>query len=285
MKSFYSLVSYCPNPIVGEKIVIGIILFNDGLFSFSISEHKKSIAKKLLNNSWDLIEAVEKQMQLKIKQLNTQELLNSGQLFISESILKDSYFDYLSKYSNGIIQFSPPSIINDEIDQDKSKKLFQLLVDNIGTDKLVIRTDLEKEIEFNVNINTKLIDRVKTRVHTNVKIDNTVLPSILSQVDMNCIGKNGSFVGAKSLLIHSKPAIKNNIEAFINMIVHISLKYKTDITKNKFFLISDEPNNIGSQEHSIWEKLQKETLFQVIPSEQADLVADQIEKSNATTFL
>jgi hypothetical protein len=111
-----------------------------------------------------------------------------------------------------------------------------------------------------------------------------MIPSIVNPFEIDCIGKNGSLIGAKSIsFLHKKQTISAHVNSYMNVIFHMSDKFSSD--NNSFYLISDEPSKIDSDEHRIWEKLLKEEKFSLINSEECYKIADKIEEKNAGKFL
>lgn len=284
MKPFYSLIKIVPNLSAGDNLTIGIILRDKEGFHVRFSKNKENSAKSLIPDS-DIIDFLKKQITLKLKDINYKIKTSSKELFSGNAILSSEYFDYLNKYSNGILQFTPASLIHDEINEEKFNKLFKLLVDRFEQteDKLTIK----KEENFYKRINQKLIKRVEGKVHTNVKIDNKIIPSFVSHFEIDCIGLNGNLIGAKSLpMTQSRQTLVSHINTYINVITHLALKQKKgSLLDHNFYLISDEPTDIKSPEHRIWESIRKEEIFKLIPSEQSDIVAVKIEETKAGTFL
>lgn len=54
--------------------------------------------------------------------------------------------------------------------------------------------------------------------------------------------------------------------------------------KNKFFLITDEPQQ-NTQEHRFWEEMKDVPSFEMIPSDEAEKVAEIVENTGASRFL
>lgn len=285
MKPFYSLVKIAPNPASGDNLSIGLILRDESGFRFEFSKNKKNIAKKLLDSKSNVIDYIEEQIILKLKEVNKSQSENISDDFLIRDKLTETYFSYLSRYCNGILQFSSPANIDDQMDDVKFDHLFRLLVDSsfTGRDVSVIGSQLVEE-SFQSRIQSQLIDKVKEVVHTKQIIDSNMIPSIVTPFEIDCIGKNGSLIGAKSIsFLHKKQTISAHVNSYMNVIFHLSDRYPSD--NNSFYLISDEPSDMNSPEHKIWEKLLDEEKFTVVNSEQCSDIAEKIEEKNAGKFL
>jgi len=102
---------------------------------------------------------------------------------------------------------------------------------------------------------------------------------------MDCIGLNGSFVGAKSLPLDSSiQTLEKNVSHYVTLIAFLSQQYQKDLSKNKFFLITDEPQQ-NTHEHRFWEEMKDVPSFEMIPSDEAEKVAEVVENTGATVFL
>jgi hypothetical protein len=284
MKSFYSLVKIAPNSLSDDNLTVGIILSDDNGLRLKFSKTKKQISKSLVSVDNSLIDFIELEIDKKIKETNILIRESKNELFDLNHIISSNYFDYLFKYSNGILKFSQPNLIEGKISENEFLQLYKLFVDsedvkiqnpNKGIDKI-----------FFDKINTNLIEKVKEQVHINIKFDSKLIPAINS-FDMDCIGLNGAFVGAKSLPFNqSKEFLLKTVNTYISVIAQLSISYDKKLSENKFFLIADEPKKKNSIEYKYWLQLYKnENLLKLIPSDESAMVADIIEERKAHKFL
>ncbi|MGJ8685590.1 MAG: hypothetical protein ACSHWW_13245, partial [Nonlabens sp.] len=110
--------------------------------------------------------------------------------------------------------------------------------------------------------------------------------SIYFPYEMDCIGLNGSLIGAKSLSFdQSLSVIDKNISHYFTLISSLTSKYNKSLKDNNFYLISDEPNEVGSKEHKLWESVRYNELISVINPEESNKVAELILDKKATKFL
>jgi len=232
-----------------------------------------------------IIDFLELEIEKKINETNLNFKKTTLELFDFNQNLSSSYFDYLSKYSNGILKFSKPNYIAGDIDDSQFIELYKLFVDSTDI-------SLQKKIKtidkvFYDRINTNLIERIKDRVHINFKFDSNLIPTITT-FDIDCIGLNGAFVGAKSLpFTQSKDVLQKTIQTYISVIAHLSKEKNKNLSDNNFFLIADSPTSSkNAAELKFWNQLYRnESLFKLIPSEESEMVAEIIEKREAHRFL
>lgn len=285
MKSFYSLVKIAPNSLSDDNLTIGIILSNDSGFRYKFSKEKKLISKSLVSVDNSIIDFLELEISKKIDETNLIIKKSKVELFDFNQIISSSYFDYLSKYSNGILKFSKPNYIEGDINDNQFLELYKLFVDS-SDEKLAKRVKAIDKV-FYERINTNLIERIKDKVHTNFKFDSNLIPTITT-FDIDCIGLNGAFVGAKSLpFTQSKDVLQKSIQTYISVIAHLSKQKDKNLGDNNFFLIADTPSSTkNSAELRFYNQLfNNESLFRLIPSQEAAMVADIIEKRKAHKFL
>lgn len=284
MNTFYTILKIAPNSFSDDTISVGMLLCDGKKYWLKFSEEKKNASKRLIDENSDSIDFVVKQLTSHIHNLNKNIEKSKNDLLPLNIFLNSDYFNYLNNYSNGLIRFSKPSFINDEINEEKFLKLFSLLIDKNYQKNLKEKLDVN-EI-FYSKINNNLIKKVENKIHTKININSTTLPTMYFQFEMDCIGLNGSFVGAKSLPFNkSLPTLDKDISHYIALISLLSNKYNKDIKKNNFFLIADEPDSINTPEHKTWENIIDNPLFKVINSEEVSKITEKVEQSNAKTFL
>ncbi|MFC6269611.1 hypothetical protein [Frigoriflavimonas asaccharolytica] len=283
MKTYYTILKLSTNTIVGDSLSIGLLVCRGNKYWLKVSEHKKNIAKKLLGDKENSVDFVIKQLSTYLKQLNSET--QKSNLFTFESFITEDYINYLNVYANGILQFSKASALNDDFDDLKFSKLYSLLIEkNIGGKNEVFQ-DIKSISLLEQNVQDRLISKVRNRIHTEITIDNSVLKSIYFNYEMDCLGLNGSFVGAKSLsLDHTVQTLEKNVSHYVTLIALLSQKYDKNLNNNKFFLIADEPL-YKTPAHKFWEEMKDVSTFKLISSEEVEQVAEIVDKTDARKFL
>ena len=282
MNSFYTIVKIARGQTSHDSIAIGLIAFSDDRYEILFSDRKIKIARTLLGDDSDLIEFFETQLINWIDSLN-KSLVTSESLIFPEKTIGADYFDYLSRYSNNLIQFSQPFLLERKINSADFNELFSLLIDNEN------QIHLEKNVnyaDFTERIRTNLIDEVKDKVHVYAKLTEKEIPSLYFPFDMDCIGMNGVITAAKSIDFNrTELSIDRNLSHYFQVSSLIVRSYGKAKMDNNFFLIADEPKTINSKEHQIWEKLKKQQQFVLISSEESGLVTSKINETKAHKFL
>ncbi|RTY90609.1 hypothetical protein [Flavobacterium sp. GT3R68] len=282
MKKFYTIVQLAPNKAAGDTVAIGMLLFDGSKLKYYISDKKKNIALKLLNDKNVDIDFFIKQITNKCDIINND--IDERNLFNKYDKISDvSYINYLSNYSNGLLQFSKPTIFFDEVDDFKFNNLINLFFnETIFKNEIVIH----HEINIEAIVQNELIEKVNNKIHTNYKFSPSNLNSIYFPFEMDCIGLNGSLIGAKSMSFEkSKTTLDKNLSHYFTLISMLSSKYNKSLKDNKFYLITEEPSEINSEEHTVWESIVKNELVTLIHPEESNIVADLVFEKNAGKFL
>ncbi len=284
METFYTIIKIAPNSLAGDSLSIGLLLRDGNRFWLHFSAEKKSLAKQLLDGKGDIVDFVVKQIEQKVNEVN--ERLNNPQneLFQLDNLLTSDRFNHLSVYCNGILRFTEPSYLNDIINEEKFVKLFKLLVDRTY---LKEKPEVDpKETKFRSIIETKLIKRVHNKVHTNLELTPERLPGLFFNFNIDCLGLNGAFIGAKSIPFYKKnEVIDKELSHYFSLIFTLNLMYPDRKAGDKFYIIGDEPSDVNSKEHRTWENIKNNRAVSLLYAEQADVVAEEIEEKNATQFL
>lgn len=286
MKTFYSIIKLAPNNLSGDTVALGLILYNGNKLLYYFSDRKKRIASRLLDGKPVNIDGLIKQLKNSLDEINEKnEKIVDSELFVKEEkFFEVSYFDHLKRYSQGLIQFSAAYHVDDDIDDDKFGKLIELVFDEKIAEKEAIEPSGFSRSQKIVR--EKLIQPVKEKVHTFYKFSREKNPSIYFQYELDCIGLNGSLVGAKQLdFCKSHVTLDKSISHYFALISTLTSEYNKSLKENDFFLISDEPKKINSQEHQLWESIKRNSLIEVLDSEESGRVAELIFEKDAKTFL
>ncbi len=281
MRSFYSIIHISPNVATGDSVAVGIVFFNGKTFQTYFSDQKRKIAQRLITNKETDFKSLFNTIAKKCESLND-ELQANKLIYNSEKYINSSYFEYLSIYSNGLIQFSKPKLFISTNQENEFDKLVQMFFNE--TIEKEIRFDKESQTEL--LIQKQLIERVAEKVHTNYLFQPALYPYIHFNYELDCIGLNGALIGAKSFNFNqSEQTIDLKLSHYHSIILMLSSNHHKSIEENNFYLIAEEPSSATSAEHKIWESAVTNTLITVIDPENSFKVAQLIEEKKATKFL
>jgi hypothetical protein len=283
MNTFYSIIRVSPNNVAGDHVAIGIVLFDSEKIRYYFSAKKRKIASRLIEDKSLDLNFIVKQFIQRFEEINKEQ--KNLQLFSKYNKISGvSYFDYLNRYSQGLVGFSSPYLVNDRITDEKFEKIIEL----VFNEPSAVQGNLTetKNYEAEEKVYEQLILPLQEKVHTNYKFSRTNLPSIYFSFEMDCIGLNGSLIGAKHLSFDkSQQTLDRNLGHYFTLLSTLTNNYNKNLKENDFFLISDEPSDIKSIEHQVWESVNSNELIKVIPSEKAGDVAMLIFEKGAHKFL
>jgi hypothetical protein len=284
MKTFYTIIKIAPNTLAGDTLSIGLLLYNGNRFWIEFSEERKFVAKKLLDVNSNIVDFASKQLQNKVDDMNKSISDAFNSFFEANNLLGIPEFRHISNYSNGVLRFSEPAFLNDTITDEKFQKLFALLVDKQPAKEEKIQD--KKDIVFREKISTKLIKRVENKVHTNIELNPKIVHGLYHNFTIDCIGLNGSFVAAKAIPFYKKyESIDRELGHYFSLMSILKLSYERESSDDHFYIIGDEPSEIESKEHRIWENLKQNPAVKLIFTEQSELIANEIEAKKAHKFL
>jgi hypothetical protein len=278
LNSFYTIIKLSPNPVSSDQISIGILLRSDSKFYLKFSERKINTVRKLLQGDFNLVKYFIKELEKEVDKANKILTEESNVLFNYDSILTSEFFLHLNRISQNLILFSEPSRIEGIDSEEKFNNLFNLFIDN----QSAISYKSPKSEALVKNVEEKLINRVKDKVHTRINIDKRIIPSLNFTLNIDAIGLNGDIISAKSLDFNKE---YRTIETILYRYKIVLSKIEEKYSKRKeAFIIADEPESKNSENYNIWEILHKES-FKVYPSEDAGKVAEYIEEKNVRKFI
>jgi len=197
MKPFYSIVYLKPESVSGEKVAVGLFLNTDNRPIFDYSKSKLKVAAGLINT--DAVASVEKMFKNIKKKIKSAKEDSSQAEAFDIGPFSETYFDYLSRYSNNMVVYSKPSEnIGDYTSSDFSS-LFKLLVDK----KYGEITDMRPSFRQVVTQRLK-ISPITNYVDIRYRIPKNKVKSVFSNHEVDYIGVNDSIISGNSLDTHTE---------------------------------------------------------------------------------
>jgi hypothetical protein len=286
MKTFYSIIKIASNSVAGDMLSIGLLVHNGETVYLKFSDEKKQIAKKIIDGADMSIDFICQQIQQKIDKINGQNSHSENSLFPRQlsNIFNEETISQFSAYSNGLVRFGEPVFLNDNLTEEKFFKLYQLLVDKSSI--RAVHGQVNRESRIKELVDSKLIKRVQEIVHTNLELTPKTFPGLYYPFTIDCIGKNGSFIGAKTISFDRKAeSIDREVSHYMTLITLLDKQYSHKGTNDKFYIIGDEPGQTNSKEHQIWADLIKSPVVQLINPDDSEKVAEEIESNGASKFI
>ena len=113
MKTYYSIISVATKPQLNEKIHLGLLCVTPQKSYFHFSKRKFKIISKLLNPQTQKLA------------LSALQGIHNEINHIKSDVATEGYLNYLSRYNNGLIQFSSSTKIDLMIDESMFHILFR----------------------------------------------------------------------------------------------------------------------------------------------------------------
>lgn len=283
MESYYTLIKISPNPSAGDLITIGLLLKTVNKVFLRFSENKIRIAQRFLSLEENLISYFKKQLENKVFSLNEEFKNKTENLFDLTLLINSDYFSHLNKISNNLIQFSEPSFIATDFNEELFSKFYNKMVDKADAELV---SEISEEIALYDNVREKLINRLENKIHTNIDINKRILPSLNFTLNIDCLGKNGTIIAAKAFNFEATArTIESNLIRYNVVLTKLNEKYGTNGYES--FIIADEPTQKESENYNIWETLikAKQKEFEIVKSDGIENVANYIESKNSQKFL
>lgn len=286
--AFYTLLRIVPNPASGEAVVVGLVLFDGMQHEIRVSKRKLKLAILLARNAEASVRYAIRQIEARVE-LDTiarSEAIASDRTPDSKQLMHRSDWEYLTKYSNGLLRID--SLMNVALfDGDEPLAVFNQLYSSLVDAEESLK-QIKRKTLMSASVKT-LIQRVKPQVHTNIVLTPKLLPDLFFNLRLDCVGMNGSLIGAHSLPLDqlSIDTLQQHFSECRFAIKSLSEHYKPQKPQsNVLYLLADEPDERADPDkHKFWRAIQGEPMLRVLPTDEAEVVAEQIERTGARTFL
>lgn len=285
---FYTLLRVVPNPASGEAVVVGLVLFDGISYIIRVSPRKLNLAIKLVPHAETTIRFAVRKLENRVAQdtVVRREALATDRLPDAAQVITQDNWNYLNRYMNGLVQVDRSEAVMLFADDNPQTVFDQLYESLVAANEPVKRSRKKTTVKLPVK---KLIERVKEQVHTNVTLTPTMLPDLFFQLKLECLGMNGSLIGAHSLPLDrlSIGTLQQHYSECQFALKSLNQYYKPQKPgNNKLYLLADEPNAVtDTDKHKFWQAIQGNSIFKVLRTDEAEIVAEQIEETGAKIFL
>ncbi|TAD96747.1 MAG: hypothetical protein EAZ97_13535 [Bacteroidetes bacterium] len=274
MKTFFSIIYLTFNANLNEKISIGLFMSNGQDTFFKVSNRKLNIVKELMPNSkFNVLKSYFKSLNQHILNANAEPKIEQT---YSQNWINESYFSYLSRYSNNLVSFSEPTKIEIELNENSFKSIFNKYVFSFDDLTLQKNEDITK-------VKTKFYAQIKNRVNLNARISPDNFTELVSPIDINFIGKNGVIVAGQIIDFDKRQYfLENDLTKFISFTKVVDDSEKC---KGKFFLIGQEPNKTEDKKnHTIWQRIRNSRWVDYVDLSEIGKVESYIVEKNVVPF-
>jgi hypothetical protein len=206
MKNFLSAVYIKTNFVSDERLCVGLFCGSENGMYFSYSDEKLKLAASILPK--DVVKSLNddlKRIAIEIKEINTTAFSNK------ENTYSSAYFTYLSKYSSGLLQFTTPEPISNEINSGLFESFFLKYVGGLEEKPLKNKpTDFRKQVK-------KVLSKEAFKKHADINFELTtkLVPDIFAPSKVDFIACNGSIFAGKAVDFQAElPTIQSHINSF-----------------------------------------------------------------------
>lgn len=280
MKTIFSILYVPISATLDEKVSIGLIM-SDGIQNyFRFSQSKLQAIKSLIDvESHTILKTYLRSLE---KEINM-ELVNDKTLFTIEIASKakwvnSSYITYLSKYSNNLLQFSEPKVIDISLDEITYKRIFEKYIFQYEE---IVSTQTEPTIFQKVR--TKLYPKITGKVNIDKTLTSNDFANLFAPVEVNFIGVNGVPVAGQAFDFEKKHYfLENDVTRFISLTKALELSGQPD---GKYFVLGREPKvSHNDKNHLMWSQIRDARFLEFVDIDEIGIVEDYIEKNHVIPF-
>lgn len=275
MKTIYSILYVTLNTTLNERVSVGMLMSNGFEHYFKFSSEKLTAFKGILSSERfnivkNYLKSVEKEICFKPHQLFTEKELKNDWI-------NEGYISYLSKYSNNIIQFSSPKVIDIDLNTDNFKRVFE---------KYIFRytEEIDEIIEFNVysKVKENLFPKIENRVNLELTLTSNDFENLFAPIEIDFIGINEIPLAGQTIDFEKKHYyLENDITRFVSLTKAIELEGNS---KGKYFILGREPQKNIDKNHQLWEHIRDSDFLEFVDIDEIGIVQEYIEEHNVKPF-
>lgn len=250
MKTFYSIVSATINPLTGDSISLGLLLFDGKNSRYSFSGDRLSFVKNLVSaDQFRFIKDYLKSFDTIIENFDKNSGMQTELETLKENlVITEQYVGYMSIYGQNVVRVSAPVSIDLPVNEDNFQKLFVKFIDKQEKAH-------PKEKKSIIQLKDDFSETVKEHFAAEKELSVGEFPALELPVTVDLLGKNEQFVIVQFIDLERQV---NFIKTDLYDLEHINKV----IEKKKIFLVSQEPNKLDfPHQHYLWQHTYKEGKY------------------------
>jgi hypothetical protein len=275
MKTYYSIVSIATNPILNEQFNIGLLCVTPLEAYFHFSKDKFKVIRSLLSDSGaKLALSALKGIEQTVNTTGVEENLRSRE----KQAFSEAYLNYLSRYNNNLIQFTPPVEIDLNVDESLFQTLFQ---------KFVFSEESFESVENARNPlfgKQKRAFKNKARAYANIdfSVGKDLVKNLVVPVKVDVFGKNGAFVSGQTIDFSKTAASLNNaLSSYLYLVDHA----KQSDNGASCYILGSEPDKASKEQHEIWTSIRQSRSVEFVDMNDAELVIEAMKRKGVKPIL
>jgi hypothetical protein len=281
MENVLSILKFVNNPISEENIALGLVVISNDKVFFKLSNQKIDLVKKLNSNSAKLLDFSLNQLRNYLAHDLEDRSMN---LIEFKSKVNKDFLVRLSKYNNGILQFSQPSFIKSEVNTELFHDYFLKFIGEDSIEKLKVISEPSRLFS---NVQEKFSTPLRDRIDIDYTIRKKQLPSLFFDFNFDGIGVNGALYVVKSVDLDAVKigSANTTISEYESVIERLNVfaKIKGIDGDPRCFLVMDSPKTKSVPIVELYSLLKNEEMpfFKLVGSDQLDSVSNLIIEKEA----
>ncbi len=280
MDNFISYLYVDTNNLSEEKVCVGVFLKTPNNLFFDFSSKKLRAASGFVNsnvynnlyNSLTILKNEVDSEYTENNQVSFMELMN-------EDRYNYAYFNYLSNYAKGLLNFSKPKEVSKAISHDEYKKLFSRIVGEEILEK-------KKILTFKTKVNDYLKKEAFNKVDKRFKVSPEIINTLYATHTIDFIGKNGALLAGNTIDFHAAPAtIDKNLFEFKRIVEGLKELSKIhDLPKGTYSVYFENPDDADSKKVLDNALKDSDRGYNILELDSLEITANTISKGEYGKF-
>ncbi len=298
MAGYYSILRFVNNPLSDESIALGLVMLADDSEQppgqvrgeksaqalFRLSETKVEFAKKLNPISAKLLTFSLAQLHQFFKRDLADQ---SYQLLTFPVLVQQAFIERLSKYNNGLLQFTKPT----RIESDQLTTAFDRYFNRF----------IESNIPIRVNADNQTVNRLKQRMQRDfyeplrgtIDVDYILrkrqLPALYFDYHLDGIGVNGAMYAVKAIDLnanHHLDTIQRELSEFESVIDRLNrfAQLHKMVGQPVYYLVVDPYEGDNKDRKELYDILQSTPQFTLTTSAKLGDIAARLRQKKVGKF-
>ena len=272
MQSYFTIISANIRPEIDEKISLGLLLVYGERVYFNYSKDKLNVTKELLNTAaYKYVKDMIKQISIEVTEQNqkTVSLFGNTETAMINPAFDFNYINYLTKYSNSVLNFSELKRIDRVVDPNVFQVLYKKYID-----ENIMESSIVKQNKFEV-LKTSFYSKVQNQYNIEREFSSIEIPNLPVPLKIDIIGKNEKVVYAQSVDLERIPY---HIQNDVGIIAMLNQVYDGNAIG---YIISSEPDkSLFPKQHLTWQNIRNSNIATYIDVSEVDRLKEYADDHN-----
>ncbi len=298
MKSSFSLVRYCHDPVRGEYVNFGLLMHmgdSPVVLSRFSSERIQRLKRLYPNVDESIIRIVKNSIEIALKPSKDQAVSSKDSPLLGKPLAIDKtkirlldpgYLEYLSRYHNGVIQFAPPRpVVTEDVDKE-----FQRIYNLFVADPDEVAPIAEKELPNNIYRRLRSqLKPVEKRLDLDYELKRDSIQGLIKGTTVDFIGYNGQLICGKSFDLETQGVESSaaSLTVLIQVFDALQMNFGKNGKRGKYYIIAQPPDPKQKKLFHFWMNIlywKEKGYFSISEIDGAYEIAQYVEKQNVIPF-